>query len=102
MVQINFDYSEQICAQFSKNLYEFFIPEDILPGIEVGEIELLQPKFIKDYFDLSLIKNKNEFLHFKFDEKKFGKLIVIKELDAEHKDLNLINVQASFLISYII
>lgn len=40
LIQIDFLEETDFCVGFSKTFYEFSIPEDILPGIGIGTVEL--------------------------------------------------------------
>lgn len=71
-----------------------------MPGIEIGEVEILESGPVRERFELIVIANKNEVSHFNFDKKKFGKLVVIKELDADHNNLILINIQVIFYLYF--
>lgn len=73
-----------------------------MPGIAIGAIQIENAE--EDDYHLSILDDHqtieslaNERLRnkptFKFDERNWGRLIVVRELDADQQDLILLNVQ---------
>ncbi|KAI1704087.1 cadherin domain-containing protein [Ditylenchus destructor] len=79
-------HDDQNCVNFAITPYEFHIAEDILPGIAIGAIQIENAE--EDDYHLSILDDHQTI------ESNWGRLIVVRELDADQQDLILLNVQA--------